>query len=142
MHVTGRDLLSANQVSRDLLGSPVCTSGSHPARSSGERNGPAGRAVGRPLGSATGEASREEGPAHEQTGCVPPQGSRGRDGRGGDAVWGGRGHRGASAGRKGPNQHPRGQPLGLVGRWGWEMRAVSVCICSSMCVCTCILMCA
>jgi len=41
MHVTGRDLLSVNQVFWDLLGSSVCTSGPYPARSFRERNGPA-----------------------------------------------------------------------------------------------------
>ena len=79
--------------SRDLLGSAVRTSGSHPAQSAG--------AAGRPLGSAAGEARWEGGLAHKQTGRVPHRDAR-RVGRGGDAVWAGQRARGARPGGRAP----------------------------------------
>lgn len=139
MHVTGRDLLSADQVPGTfwvrqfallvltLPGAP----GRGTAQQAGRREGPWAQPQGRPAGRGDSLMSRR---GVSPTGT--PEGAAGA----GTQCGRGRGHE-APGREAGPQSASSGRPLGLAGRWGREMRAVSVRICLSMCVCTCILTC-
>ena len=103
MHVTGRDLLSADQVPGTFW---VCQF----ALLVLTLPGAPGRGTAQPAGWR--EGPWEEGLAHEQTGRVPHRDAR-RGGRGRDASWARQRARGARAGRQGPSQPPRAGPWGL-----------------------------